>query len=202
MFLCLPILAISLCLFLCTIYLLLLPVLIGCPYIVVVLWDPEAQSPWSPHLVALGILFSWVIWALLLQSNLYYCLGVHVCDQPSGWMTVRIDPNHIYKLLCRCWPYEAEFALAESGVYQDLPLDMLFVKLLGSSSDAWIWPLDVLILGPLGRNCSKCQCQILAVTLVFGATERPTVYGCLCLGWVCVGRTSCAPHNSFKPLLF
>ena len=104
---------------------------------------------------------------------------------PSGWMTVRINPDIVYKWLCRCWPHRAEFITAESGACQDLPLDMLLVKLIGSCSDiVWNWPLGVFVLGPLGKQpMSDTACDWPWTTFL------KLVFGCLCKALVCTGRT-------------
>ena len=135
----------------------------GWPYLVGVLWNPMVQS-----------LITWAVCSENVPcvfvgppvvSSLGCCWPICVWGQPSGWLTVISMPTTVYKLLCRCWPHEVEFASERSGACWNLPFDMLLVKLIGSCSDVlWSWPLRMLVLEPLERDFGAGKCQMLPVT--------------------------------------
>ena len=99
-----------------------------------------------------------------------------------------------------CWPHEMKFASTRSGAWWDLPLDMLFVKLILSCLDtAWISPLGVFcsLLGLSLVQNSVRHFLWLALGNLFGATKSSAICGCLCWALVCVGRIILNANVSF-----
>ena len=105
--------------------------------------------------------FCW--WSLPINSWLllaHSCMGLtfRVTDwdyRQSQWMSCCTDADHT----------KGAFTSAGSGAYQDLPSDVPLVELIGSYSDvAWSSPLDMLVLGLLGKHSGAGQCQTLTVT--------------------------------------
>ena len=66
-----------------------LPVLWGS-----VLWSKSCVTLWSPDLDALGMLFVWVVWVLLLYLG-HGCWLFCWWGLPSCWLTERLDPHHV-----------------------------------------------------------------------------------------------------------
>ena len=93
-------------------------------------------------------------WLLLTHSYIWSTLKLSDCEE-------RLWPQCM-SCCSGCWLKEAEFVSTGSGVCQYLPLNMLLMKLIGSCSDiVWSWPLGVLVLGPLVRDCGANQCQMV-----------------------------------------
>ena len=109
-------------------------------------------------------------WVLLV-------IGLFIQGNPqAGWLW-GLTLTSVGELLCSCLPHRAEFFSARFGACQDLPLDVLLVKLIGSCSDTvWSWPLGVLVLdfleGTLVQPNVKCWLW-LALGNLFGATSDP-----------------------------
>ena len=102
LFLCLPILVVTLCLFLCIRLICFDTLSVEWPCILGILWDPVVQTPLSPDLDALGMSSVWVMWTLLLCfSPDYYC-PVHWWELSSFWLAKKLNPHNILHVVCCC----------------------------------------------------------------------------------------------------
>ena len=98
-------------------------------------------------------------WVLIVISPSMFDFSPH-----AGWLW-GFSLIILYNLLCRCWTHKVEFASMGSNACWDLPLDVPLVELIGSCSDVfWSWPLCVLVVWPLRRNCGPGQCHTLPGT--------------------------------------
>lgn len=133
-------------------------------------------------------------WLLLTCS----CMG-SALRLADSWT----DPIPAYKPLCRRSPQEAELASAEFGACWDLPLHMLLVKLIGTSSEVdvvWSWPPGIFVLGPLEGGLLQAEvrcCLCLALSNLFGATSNPQFVSCSGGPGSTQKGSSCSPRLVF-----
>lgn len=97
---------------------------------------------------------------------------------------------------------KVQLSAARSGAFQDLPLGVPLVWLVGLCSGVvWSQPLVVLVLGTLGRGSGAGWYQMLQLALSYlsGATKQFTISDCLYRAWVLYGRGQGVYKDWFPP---
>ena len=109
-----------------------------------------AQFPWSPELGVPEMSLcetsscSWILSSLANHD--------WVKQPQAGWLWGSTSTK-VYEVLYRCWPHEVEFTSSWSVAYQDIPLYVPHVELIGSLSDVvWSSALCVFIVRYHGRE--------------------------------------------------
>lgn len=83
---------------------------------------------------------------------------------------MRIDPDHMYKLLYVSQPHELEFYAAGSGTCQYLPLVVLLVELIGLCYNV-VSPVTRCLLGRTLIQINVRCCLWPALGYLFGAIK-------------------------------
>ena len=117
-----------------------------------------------------------------------YLLLAHLCMR----LTLRLADCEDQSMRCCAG---AEITSAMSCTCQNCPLDMTFVKLIGSCFDVvWSWPLVVLVLGLLGgslvQGCVR-RCLWFSLGNLFGAISDHSLWLPL---WCVWEGPHCAPR--------
>ena len=102
--------------------LLWLPVFIGRPSVVGIIWNSVVHSLWFPDLDALWLSFIQFMWALLLYFGFNYLWLIHWWILSSSWLTGSHNPSTSCMLLYRCWLTKKYYPESQTHVSKNTPL--------------------------------------------------------------------------------
>ena len=110
-----------------------------------------------------------------LVMSLDWYWPISVWDQPSAWLTVRINPNHCMWTAVQVLTMGSRICFRRVWYQLRSPFDKLLVKLIASYSDVvWSWPLGVLVLSLLGETLLPAivrHCLWLALSRLFDSVS-------------------------------